>query len=88
VGFSDSGLLMWRKLPADLQLRDVNGRVVRGYLPDAKSGLGNATVAQGVGVGLRLFLRSVVLPLVGVDVAYGVNSGEFRFYLVAGVNPS
>ena len=26
--------------------------------------------------------------LVGVDVAYGVNSGEFRFYLVAGVNPS
>ncbi len=44
-------------------------------------------MAQGVGVGLRLYLRSVVLPLVGVDVAYGVNSDEFRFYLVAGVSP-
>lgn len=88
VGFSDTGMLMWRSLPADLQLRDVNGRVVRGYLPEAKSGLGGATVAQGVGLGLRLFLRSVVLPLVGVDVAYGVNSGEIRFYVVAGVSPS
>jgi outer membrane protein assembly factor BamA len=88
VAFSDTGLLMWRSLPEDLQLRDVNGRVVRGYLPESESGLDGATLAQGVGVGLRLFLRSVVLPLVGVDVAYGVNSGEFRFYLVAGVNPS
>ncbi|WP_224372785.1 BamA/TamA family outer membrane protein [Hyalangium versicolor] len=88
VAFSDTGLMMWRSLPEDLLLRDVNGRVVRGYLPDSKSGLSNATVAQGVGAGLRLFLRSVVLPLVGVDVAYGVNSGELRFYLVAGVNPS
>lgn len=88
VGFSDTGLMMWRSLPEDRLLRDVNGRVVRGYLPEAESGLDDATVAQGVGVGLRLFLRSVVLPLVGVDVAYGVNSGEFRFYLVAGVSPS
>ena len=53
-----------------------------------KAGWRNATVAQGVGAGLRLYLRNVVLPLVGVDVAYSVNSGEFRFYLVAGVNPS
>lgn len=87
VGFSDTGLLMWRSLPEDRQLRDVNGRVVRGFLPEAEAGLDGATVAQGVGVGLRLYLRSVVLPLVGVDVAYGVNSGEFRFYLVAGVSP-
>jgi outer membrane protein insertion porin family len=88
VGFSDTGMLMWRSLPADLRLRDVNGRVVRGYLPETKSGLDGATVAQGVGVGLRLFLRSIVLPLVGVDMAYGVNSGELRFYVVAGVSPS
>ncbi|MDC0713206.1 BamA/TamA family outer membrane protein [Stigmatella sp. ncwal1] len=88
VGFSDSGLLMWRSLPEDRKLRDETGRVVRSYLPEAKSGLDNATVAQGVGAGLRLYLRSIVLPLLGVDVAYGVNSGEFRFYLVAGVGPS
>ena len=43
---------------------------------------------MGVGAGLRLYLRNIVLPLVGVDAAYSVNSGEFRLYLVAGVNPS
>lgn len=88
VAFSDIGMLTWRKIPEDRQLRDVTGRVVRGYLEDAHDGVGGATVAQGLGLGLRLFLRSVVLPLVGVDVAYGVNSGEIRFYLVAGVTPS
>jgi outer membrane protein assembly factor BamA len=87
VGFSDTAMLMWRDIPADRRLRDVNGRVVRGYLPEAEDGLGGATVAQGVGVGLRLYLRSIVLPLVGVDVAYGVNANELRFYLVAGVGP-
>ncbi|AKF80649.1 polymerase [Myxococcus fulvus 124B02] len=88
VGFSDTGLMVWRDLPADGELRDVNGRVVRGYLPDSKSGLKGSTFAQGVGAGLRLYLRNIVLPLVGVDAAYGVNSGELRFYLVAGVSPS
>ncbi|MCE9666497.1 BamA/TamA family outer membrane protein [Myxococcus stipitatus] len=88
VGFSDTGLMAWRDLPDDDALLDVNGRRVRGYLPDSRSGLKGATLAQGLGAGLRLYLRNIVLPLVGVDAAYGVNSGEFRFYLVAGVNPS
>jgi outer membrane protein insertion porin family len=88
VAFSDTGLMLWREVPDDGQLRDVNGRVVRGFLPGAEGGLKGSTLAQGVGGGLRLYLRNVVLPLVGVDAAYGVNSGEFRFYLVAGVNPS
>ena len=88
VAFSDTGLMLWRDIPEDRQLRDVNGRVVRGFLPDVEGGMKDATLAQGVGGGLRLYLRNVVLPLLGVDVAYGVNSGEFRVYLVAGVNPS
>ncbi|MBZ4422286.1 BamA/TamA family outer membrane protein [Myxococcus sp. RHSTA-1-4] len=88
VAFSDTGLMLWRDIPEDRQLVDVNGRVVRGYLPDSEEGLKGATLVQGVGGGLRLYLRNVILPLVGVDVAYGVNSGEFRFYLVAGVSPS
>ncbi|RKH13312.1 polymerase [Corallococcus sp. CA053C] len=88
VGFSDTGVIAFRELPEDGQLRDANGRVIRGYLPESKSGLENATVAQGVGAGLRLYLSNVVLPLLGVDVAYGVNSGQVRVYLVAGVTPS
>jgi outer membrane protein assembly factor BamA len=88
VAFSDSGLVMWRNLPEDRLLRDVNGRVVRGFLPEAQKGLNGSTLAQGVGAGLRLYLRNIVLPLVGVDAAYGVNSNEFRFYLVAGASLS
>ena len=88
VGFSDSGVALWRELPADGLLRDETGRVMRGYLPGAQSGLDGATFTQGVGGGLRLYLRSIVLPLLGVDAAYGLNSGEFRFYIVAGVNPT
>ncbi|MCY1047723.1 BamA/TamA family outer membrane protein [Corallococcus sp. bb12-1] len=88
VGFSDTGVIAFRDLPNNGTLTDANGRVIRGYLPESKSGLDNATVAQGVGAGLRLYLSNVVLPLLGVDVAYGVNSGQLRVYLVAGVTPS
>ena len=88
VAFSDTGLMLWRQVPEDRRLLDINGRVVRGFLPEAQGGLGGSTLAQGVGGGLRLYLRNVILPLLGVDAAYAVNSGEFRFYLVAGVNPS
>ncbi|WP_255442086.1 MULTISPECIES: BamA/TamA family outer membrane protein [Corallococcus] len=88
VGFSDTGAIAWRDLPADGTLTDTTGRVIRRYLPESRSGLDHATVAQGVGAGLRLYLSNVVLPLLGVDVAYGVNSGQVRVYLVAGVTPS
>ncbi|WP_370645147.1 BamA/TamA family outer membrane protein [Corallococcus sp. EGB] len=88
VGFSDSGAIAWRDLPSDGLLRDGAGRVIRGYLPETTASPNSVTVAQGVGAGLRLYLNNVVLPLLGVDVAYGVNSGQVRFYLVAGVTPS
>ena len=78
---------VWR-LYFNLMLRDETGRVTRGFLPGTQAGLDGATLTQGVGAGMRLYLRSIVLPLLGVDAAYGVNSGEFRFYVVAGVNPS
>ncbi|NOK10353.1 BamA/TamA family outer membrane protein [Corallococcus exercitus] len=89
VGFSDTGAIAWRDLPSDGILFDARGRNIRGYLPESYSPEQPAvTVAQGVGAGLRLYLNNVVLPLLGVDVAYGVNSGQLRFYLVAGVTPS
>nr|WP_253899655.1 BamA/TamA family outer membrane protein [Corallococcus carmarthensis] len=88
LGFSDTGVIGWRELPSDGILRDASGRVIRGYLPQTLESGDSATVAQGVGAGLRLYLNNVVLPLLGVDVAYGVNSGQVRVYLVAGVTPS
>jgi outer membrane protein insertion porin family len=87
VGFSDSALTFFRDVPDSGELRGVDGQLVRGYLPGQPEGLHEAQLAQGVGVGLRLYLSSVVLPLLGVDVAYGVNPGEVRVYLSIGVSP-
>ena len=37
-----------------------------------------------VGVGLRFFLRSVAVPLVGFDAGYGLEAGVVRFILLVG----
>jgi hypothetical protein len=37
-----------------------------------------------VGGGLRFFLRSVAVPLVGFDAGYGIEAGGWRFLLIVG----
>ena len=37
-----------------------------------------------VGVGLRFFLRSVAVPLVGFDSGYGLEAQSWQFILVVG----
>lgn len=37
-----------------------------------------------VGVGLRFFLRSVAVPLVGVDFGYGIEADHWQFIIVVG----
>jgi len=39
---------------------------------------------QAVGGGLRFFLRSVAVPLVGFDAGYGLESKSWRFTLIIG----
>ena len=39
---------------------------------------------QPVGGGLRFFLRSVAVPLVGFDAGYGIESRTWRFTLIVG----
>ena len=41
-------------------------------------------VHTSVGAGLRFFLRSVAVPLVGVDAGYGLPDGPVRIVLVIG----
>jgi len=41
-------------------------------------------VHQAVGGGLRFFLRSVAVPLVGFDAGYGLESKTWRFTLIIG----
>jgi outer membrane protein insertion porin family len=87
VVFSDTALTFFREVPDDGVLQNEDGLLLRRYLPNQREGLDGGQLAQGVGGGLRLFLSNIVLPLLGVDVAYGVNPGEVRVYVVAGVSP-
>jgi outer membrane protein insertion porin family len=44
-----------------------------------------APFKNSVGVGTRFYLRQIVLPLLGLDVGYGLESGDFQVYLAIGL---
>jgi hypothetical protein len=46
---------------------------------------GLAPFKNSVGVGTRLYLRQIVLPLLGLDFGYGVERGDFEIYLAIGL---
>ena len=41
-------------------------------------------IHNDVGVGLRFFLRSVAVPLVGFDSGYGIEAANWQFIIVVG----
>jgi outer membrane protein assembly factor BamA len=87
IGFYDTNLTWFRDLPAQngpLGRFVVHGNGFRDYLPDTPSGLVRDSWHNGLGAGLRMYLSGVVLPLVGVDFAYGLESQAFQFYLALG----
>jgi len=56
----------------------------RNYLPNAEAG-GLAPFKNSVGVGTRLYLRQIVLPLLGLDFGYGLEARDFQLYLAIGL---
>ncbi len=48
------------------------------------TGFGRDAIHNDVGVGLRFFLRSVAVPLVGVDFGYGIEAANWQFIIVVG----
>ncbi|MDB4959096.1 MAG: polymerase [Myxococcales bacterium] len=56
----------------------------RSYLPNAEA-RGLAPFKNSVGVGTRLFIRQVVIPLLGLDFGYGLESGDLQVYLAIGL---
>ena len=44
-----------------------------------------APFKNSVGVGTRFYLRQIVLPLLGLDVGYGLESGDIQVYLAIGL---
>jgi outer membrane protein insertion porin family len=61
-----------------------NDNPERNYLPDAKA-RGLAPFKNSVGVGTRLFLRQIVLPLLGLDFGYGLEARDLQIYLAIGL---
>jgi hypothetical protein len=90
VAFYDSNLTWFRSLPPPNAISGPLGRLVvrdhgfRDFLPDTPSGVVRDSWHNGIGGGVRFFLKGVVLPLVGVDVGYGFESRDVQVYLALG----
>ncbi len=87
IGFYDTNLTWFRGLPEQTRpdsrlIRYENG--FRNYLPDTPSGVVRESWNNGIGAGIRMYLRGVVLPLIGFDVAYGLEANTVRYYLAIG----
>jgi outer membrane protein insertion porin family len=57
---------------------------VRNYLPDAEA-RGLEPLKNSVGAGARLYMRQIVLPLLGIDVGYGLERNDYEIYLAIGL---
>ena len=44
-----------------------------------------APFKNSVGVGTRLYLRQIVLPLLGLDIGYGLEAHDVQVYLAIGL---
>jgi hypothetical protein len=56
----------------------------RHYLPNSAA-RGVDPFKNSVGVGTRLYLRQIVLPLLGLDFGYGLEAGDYQIYLAIGL---
>jgi len=76
LGFWDSSYVTFRDPDA--------AGARRNYLPGA--GVGGLTpLRNSVGLGTRLYLRQIVLPLLGLDFGYGLERGDYEIYLAIGL---
>lgn len=64
-----------------IALRRGEGNAQRDYLPGQRG----AWVRDAAGAGLRVYVKSVVLPLVGFDVGYGREGRAFEVYFELGL---
>ena len=58
---------------------------VRDYLPQPSDPSPLAPVKTSVGVGTRVYLRQIVLPLLGLDLGYSPESGGLELYFAIGI---
>jgi outer membrane protein insertion porin family len=77
LGFFDSAYTRF--------LGDLGPNANRHYLPNQGRG-GLAPFRSAAGGGIRMYVRQIVLPLVGLDVGYGIESGGVEVYLAVGLS--
>jgi outer membrane protein insertion porin family len=89
--FNDAAAIWFRKLPAVDVAVDPPSYVQRGdgrqFLPPAylrQGFIARQDIHSSAGLGLRFYLRSVAVPLVGVDVGNGLGTRDVRVVLVLG----
>ena len=77
LGFFDSGYTTFRD----------TSNPERNYLPNSERGDATrlAPFKNSVGVGTRLYLRQIVLPLLGLDIGYGLEARDVQVYLAIGL---
>lgn len=90
VAFFDAAAIWFRKLPV-LDPANPSQYAERGdgrrFLPPVflrQGFLANQDVHSSAGLGLRFYLRSVAVPLVGVDFGNGIGTRDVRMILVVG----
>jgi outer membrane protein insertion porin family len=90
LGFFDAAAIWFRSLP-ELDPADPSKYVERGdgrqFLPPLYLRQGfsaSQDIHTSAGLGLRFYLRSVAVPLVGVDVGNGLGTRDVRVILVVG----
>ncbi len=74
TGFWDSGFMGW-------YFQDPSG--ARNYLPEEPNG--SHWFRNDVGAGFRVYVSSIVLPLLGLDVAYGIEGHSPEVYFELGL---
>jgi outer membrane protein insertion porin family len=88
IGFYDTNLTWFRSLPDQAsplaRLVDRGNGGFRDFLPDTPSGIVRESWHNGIGGGIRLYLRGVILPLLGADFAYGLDGNDFQWYISIG----
>jgi outer membrane protein insertion porin family len=85
--FNDGAAIWFRRLPAIENGAYVQREDGRQFLPPSLLQPGfkaNRDVHTSAGVGLRFYLRSVAIPLVGFDVGNGLGTKDVRVVLVLG----
>jgi outer membrane protein insertion porin family len=74
IGFFDSGYI-------GFHFPDPSG--MRDYLPSEAKG--DSWIRTDVGGGIRIYISSIVLPLLGFDIAYGLEAHKPEYYFELGL---